>query len=311
MKYVGLIALAAIALGVSGCSGPDTRGSSAPDEPGLFTITARGLKLEGADTIPSGWTTVRFDNQSGMVHFVLIERMPEGYGIKDQQKDVAPIFQQGMDLLNAGKPEEAGKKFAELPKWFGEIVFMGGPGLTAPGRTSQATVFLEPGNYLAECYVKTNGVFHSYNPDPAQYGMVHAFTVSPQASGAPEPNATVRITISSSKGMEVQGTPAAGKNTVAVYFADQTIYKNFLGHDVHVARLTESTDMQALATWMDWRQPTGLETPAPAKFFGGTHDMPAGSTAYFTVQLDPGSYAWIAEVDDPAGKGMLKTFSVP
>lgn len=38
--------------------------------------------------------------------------------------------------------------------------------------------------------------------------------------------------------------------------------------------------------------------------------MPAGSTAYLTVHLTPGHYAWIAEVPDPAAKGMLKTFTV-
>ena len=62
---------------------------------------------------------------------------------------------------------------------------------------------------------------------------------------------------------------------------------------------------------MDWTQPTGLETPAPAEFLGGTHEMPAGGRAYFTVRLEPGRYAWIAEVPSPVEKGMLKTFTVP
>jgi hypothetical protein len=39
--------------------------------------------------------------------------------------------------------------------------------------------------------------------------------------------------------------------------------------------------------------------------------MPAGGTAYFTATLEPGRYAWIAEVTNPAEKGMLKIFVVP
>jgi hypothetical protein len=61
---------------------------------------------------------------------------------------------------------------------------------------------------------------------------------------------------------------------------------------------------------MDWRQPGGLQTPAPARFVGGLQEMPAGSTGYFTVELEPGRYAWIAEVAEPQNKGMLLTFTV-
>lgn len=34
-------------------------------------------------------------------------------------------------------------------------------------------------------------------------------------------------------------------------------------------------------------------------------------TAYPTVLLEPGRCVWVAEVPDFAGKGMLKTFTVP
>ena len=38
--------------------------------------------------------------------------------------------------------------------------------------------------------------------------------------------------------------------------------------------------------------------------------MPAGSTGYFTVTLEPGDYAWVSEVPGASSKGMLKRFSV-
>jgi hypothetical protein len=276
----------------------------------VVTITAKGLTFDGPTSVAPGWTTFRFVNASTMTHFAILERLPAGTGIADQQREVAPVFQEGMNLLVKGDAKAANAKFGELPEWFGKIVFTGGPGLTAPGRTSETTVHLEPGNYLLECYVKTNGIFHSYNPDPAVFGMVHELKVAGDPSRAPEPEAAVHVRISSEKGIEVEGTPTPGPQTVAVTFEDQKVHENFVGHDVHLVRLDEGIDLDALAAWMDWTRPDGLQTPAPATFLGGVEEMPSGSTGYFTATLEPGRYAWIAEVPSPEEKGMLKVFAV-
>jgi hypothetical protein len=311
MKPIKIVMLLAVIAGVSsGCSERD----SAPSHPGgnlnVVEVTARGLEFEAPDEIPSGWATFRLNNESGMIHFAVLQRLPEGIALKDQQEQIAPVFQEGMDLLNAGESDAALEKFGELPEWFGQIVFKSGPGLISAGQTAETFVYLEPGTYLLECYVKTNGIFHSYNSSPSAYGMVHELTVTEESSGAPEPRATLTITLSSERGIEIEEEPTPGKHIVAVHFEDQKVHENFLGHDVHVVRLENDTDIEDLAIWMDWSQPTGLQTPAPAEFLGGTQEMPAGETAYFTVHLEPGRYAWIAEVTSPAEKGMLKTFTV-
>lgn len=280
------------------------------DAQNVVEVTATGLNLEAPEEIPSGWTTFRFNNESAMIHFALVARYPGDKGVKEHQDMVAPIFQEGMDLLNEGEVDPALAVFGRLPDWFGEIVFTGGPGLVAPGGIAQTTVYLEPGTYVLECYVKTNGVFHSYNPAPGAYGMVHELTVTDIAHGAPAPQADIQLTLSSEHGIEVEGDLRPGRQTVEVYFADQMPHEHFLGHDVHLVRLEESTDVQALTTWMDWTQPTGLEAPAPAVFLGGLHEMPSGVTGYFTVTLTPGRYAWIAEVPNPVEKGMLELFTV-
>jgi hypothetical protein len=280
------------------------------DVPGVVDVIARGLTLDAPDEIASGWTTFRFTNQSPMVHFVLVERVPDGQGVESQQAEVAPVFQDGLDLLGAGNVEAALARFGDLPAWFGEIAFTGGPGLTSPGRTSEATVFLEPGTYLLECYVKTDGVFHSYNADPAINGMVHEFTVTDETSGASEPSSTIEIEISSAGGIDAKGDLSPGEHTVAVRFLDQTVHENFVGHDVHLVRLTPGIDIDALESWMDWTQPGGLETPAPTQFLGGLNEMPEGATGYFRVALEAGDYAWISEVPGSSQKGMLKLFTV-
>lgn len=304
MRYAApLTVIAALGFAHFGCAERDASN--------VVEVTARGLEFEAPDSVASGWVTFHLRNESDLIHFALVSRLPEGFGIEEHQEVLARIFQEGMDLLNAGEADAAMEKFGTLPEWFSDVVFLGGPGFISAGRTAQATVYLEPGTYVIECYVKTNGMFHSYNPSPDSYGMAHELTVTEDSAAAPEPDGTIRITLSSEDGIEVEGDVSPGEHTVAVHFSDQQVHENFVGHDVHLVRLREDTDLDRLGTWMDWMQPTGLETPAPAEFLGGTHEIPAGKTAYFTVRLEPGRYAWIAEVTNPADKGMLTTFSVP
>jgi len=278
--------------------------------PGLVQVVATGTTFSAPDSVPSGWLTFRFDNQSTMTHFGVLERMPDGVGIEEQQRQAAPVFQAGMNLLAEGRADEAMAKFGELPAWFSEIVFVGGPGLTAPGHSSEVTVHLEPGIYVIECYVKTGTVFHSFNPDTTAYGMVHQLVVTNNVSPVSVPTATVRLTLSCEGGIGLAGDPVAGPQTVAVEFADQTVYPNFAGHDVHLVRLADGVDRAAVAAWMDWRDPKGLTVPSPAEFLSGLNEMPAGSTGYLSVTLTPGEYAWISEVPDPQGVGFWLPFSV-
>jgi len=45
-------------------------------------------------------------------------------------------------------------------------------------------------------------------------------------------------------------------------------------------------------------------------FLGGINDMPEGSHSYFTVDLQPGTYAFIAEVPNPQEAGFVLPFTV-
>ena len=276
---------------------------------GVVEVVARDLTLVAPDTVPPGWTTFRFVNTSPMAHFAIVQRLPEGRDVTSHQSEIAPVFQRGFDRLAAGDTEGAMAAFGALPSWFADVVFMGGPGMTSPGRTSEASVRLEPGTYLLECYVKTDGRFHSYNPEGM--GMVHQFVVTGAPNGATEPAADVRLSIASDQGIRMDGTVGAGPRTVAVDFVDNVAHENFVGHDVHVVRLADGVTAEEVETWMDWTRPGGLETPAPAVFLGGLNEMPGGSTGYFTVEFEPGRYAWVAEVPGASAKGMLVPFEVP
>ena len=293
-----------------GCRGEEPTVRRSTPAPGVVDVTIETMDFQMPDSIRSGWTTFRTNNISAMTHLGVVERMPEGYGLHEQQNQIAPVFQEGMDLIIAGDMDGALAKFGELPEWFGQIEFLGGPGLISPGEITETTVFLEPGTYLLECYVKTDGIFHSYNPNPAIDGMVAEFTVTDEPSGAPEPVATLEISIDSQSGMNVVGEPSVGPHTVGVTFEDQVVYEHFLGHDVHLVRLTPETDIEVLVAWMNWTLPAGLQTPAPATFLGGINELPAGGTGYFRVTLQPGDYAFIAEVPAADEKGMFHRFTV-
>ncbi len=272
----------------------------------VVEVVSTGTNFNLPDNIPSGWTTFRFKNESNMTHFFILEKLPlvngEQKTVKDSKAEVVPAFQAIMDAIIAGEKLPLGM----LPEWYPLVKFVGGPGFVAPGRTAETTIFVKPGTYAIECYVKMkDGTFHS------SMGMIEGLVVTEATTGEAPPESTMEVTISSTQGITISGNPTQGKQTIKVRFEDQAVYSHFLGHDVHLARLENDTDMNALAAWMNWSAPKGLTTPGvPAVFVGGAQDMPDGSVAYITVDLKPGRYAWISEVPNPAEKGMLKTFTV-
>lgn len=287
-------------------TGDDTASSdddADSEEPNVVDVISSGHSFELPEEIPAGWTTLRYHNESDATHFALLGDLPEGITADDSREEVAPVFQDAMDLINEGDPEAGFAEFTNLPEWSQELVYMGGPGFTAPGEVSQTTVELEPGNYQMECYVKTDGVWHTFD-------MLVDVTVTEERSNAPEPDADFEVTLTND-GMTLDGDVEAGEQTFAVNFDEQMEHGNALWHDVHVARLEDDTDLDELAAWMNWANPDGLEDPAPAEFIGGAQMMPEGHTAYVTVELERGEYAFIAEVDDPADKDLLQTVTVP
>lgn len=278
--------------------------------------------------VPHGWTTFRFANASHSDHFVLLYRVPRaaidaavdaGQPLLDHWREAVTVpFQEEFGPYIAGEigyEQFVGNLVGAISgtaPWFLDpgAPPMGGPGLTAAGRTSETTVHLRPGTYILECYVKdADEEFHSYN------GMLEMLTVTDAASGAREPGATLEVSLSSTDGIRIQEGARPGRQTFAIRFRDQTTYEHLQGHNAHLVRLDDGDQelLAELAAWMDWRRKGALAFRAPegAEFLGGTMEMPEGGTAYYTVTLTPGDYAWIAEVPDPAGKKMLKTFTVP
>ena len=275
----------------------------------VITIITENMEFLMADTIPSGWNTFKYINKSTQTHFFLIDKYPEGKTSKDAEEYVAPVFDKAMKLINEGKTKEGYAEFANLPEWFNQVLFLGGTGLISPEKTAQTTLYLKPGNYMLECYVKmSNGVFHT------SMGMVKDLVVSNKDSGNSEPkdDVDVNVSISSTEGIVVNDSIFAGKRRFSVLFKDQAVYENFVGHDIHLVKLQNKTVLENLENWMNWADPKGLIEPAPSDviFLGGVNDMPTGSKAYFTAILDKGIYGLISEVPKPSDKKLFITFEV-
>ena len=270
-------------------------------------IITTSMEFQTVDTIASGWQTFHYENRSYENHFFLLDKYPEGKKIADGEKEVMLAFQKGMDLIIEGKPDEAMAEFGKLPDWYSDVVFMGGSGLISPEKTAITTLKVEPGYYVMECYVKmANGMFHS------SMGMVKALIVTDDSVRTPPPVPDVRINVSKTSGIQFKDEINKGEQIFLVNFVEQTVYDNFVGHDVHLVRIEEGAEINELEKWMNWANPKGLMTPAPQEFtfLGGVNDMPAGNTGYFSADLSPGSYAFIAEVPEPSKYGLLKRFEV-
>jgi hypothetical protein len=289
--------------------------SPAPSEMGkpkqnVLELEVQGLSFAGPETVKSGWTTIRVVNNGGMTHHALVYRLPDGITGEMVDEQVVRPVQRSLTAAIAGDTEKAAQIAATMPAWLGDLTWMGGPGMMSDGVTGEATMYLEPGNYLIECYVKTNGIQHNYNPEPGKLGMVFPLTVVAEKGGMAEPDANVTLKITNSGYSISDGDFVPGDNSVRVQFDEQRLYNNFVGHDAHVFRINGSTDIDAAAEWPNFFPIDGQQTPAPAKFVGGIHDMPQGATGYFRLNLEPGDYGITAEIPDAQANGFFKRFSV-
>lgn len=306
-----LLAVACLGLAIGGCSSGSDTEAPAADALNVLELEVEGLKFVGPDTIKSGWTTVRIRNDGGMTHHALLYRLPDGVTAEMISDEVIKPIQHSLTAAIEGDMEKAAEIAGTTPVWVADLTWLGGPGMMSDGVTGQATMYLEPGNYIIECYVKSNGVQHNYSPEPGEHGMVLPLTVQPEDGGMSEPDADVTLELSNAGYRITQGAFRPGVNRVRAKFVEQRLYNNFVGHDAHVFRIEKGTDIEAAARWPDFFPIDGQQTPAPAKFVGGIHDMPQGATGYFTLDLEPGKYGITAEIPDAQASGFLTQFNVP
>lgn len=241
------------------------------------------------DSITSGWTTFRLKNMGHAEHFFLLDLLPDSISFDDYKTKVGRPFDMVFDSLKAGssKADAINLLVQSVPSWyFTSVKQMGGTGIISAHKATQITLDLVPGTYVMECYIKEQGVFHT------ALGMIRPVTVTEEVSEMKPPEANVNVYFTNDA-IKTGGEISSGTNTFVIHFKEHP--EAGVGNDLHLIRVNENTDLDAVLDWMDWTNIMGLEPPAPAEFLGGSHEMPVGSTSYFTVNLDPGKYAFVNE----------------
>lgn len=259
--------------------------------PNVVEVKAVDYAFAAPDTILSGWTTFRMKNHGEEEHFMLINPLPDGVDISNIIA-AAEMIQSIHDRYDSGEINKE-EVYEALGNSFGEptdaVSYRGGPGFLSMGHTVEATTFLEPGRYVIECYMRTpDGVQHN------TLGMIRELIVMDEANDANAPEADLDITLTNDD-ILMDGELQQGTYTFAVHFEEHPV--GYIGNDVHLVQLEDDTDMDQVAKWMDVFEKGGLVSPAPVEFLGGSNEMPAGNTAYFTINLEPGKYAWVTELD--------------
>lgn len=250
--------------------------------PATVTIRATDYAFDAPDSIPAGVTTFHLLNVGPGLHHALFVRL-------DSAKTVA-------DLLVALK------RHTPLPAW---ATFVGGPNVPDPGKESQATLDLTPGNYAIICILDMPGGVPHY-----MRGMFRALTVTPPpATAASAPKAVEPVAdnaIQLSDFLFVLVNPiTAGTHTIQVVTA--------VGqpHEVMVVQLDSGKTGDDYVKWT-----RTMKGPAPGHAIGGTAAAGPGVVQTFTATFVHGNYLLICFVPDmKTGKehfmeGHMRTITV-
>jgi hypothetical protein len=260
-RIAAVLPLAVLAAcGADAPEGAERADDSAPDAAGaLVSVTTRDYAFEAPDSLPAGWTTFRLVNHGPEHHHVQVFRVE---GVRSSQELLAAM---GM---------------WRLPDW---LVAVGGPeGPDSRGTPVDATVLLEPGEYLLACRIRS--------PDGTEHfrkGMVQRLTVFPaSAADAPPPPAEITVVLVD-YAFGVEGDFRAGHNRVRVE------NRGPKEHHVAFGRLAPGATLNDAVEY----DPASGEL-SPVEFVGGSAGLAPGQVNVIDVALEPGEYVLLCFVPD-------------
>jgi hypothetical protein len=251
--------------------------AAATATPNTVNFTAKEFAFEGPDTIPSGLTAFHLTGAGKELHHLSIIKLDSGKTLEDLQA--------------------AFKKPGPPPKW---LIEYGGVNPPAPGESVTAMQVMEPGNYVAVCFVESP----DHVPHMAK-GMMKALTVvaSPNANMT-EPTPDVTLTLSD-YAFTLSKPLAAGKQMIKV---ENTAAQP---HEVVLVQLQPGKTIEDLGKWV-----FDMKGPPPGKPIGGIPGFVPGKTAYFEADLAPGDYGMICFIPDAKDQkphvahGMAQQFKI-
>ena len=243
----------------------------------VVDVTATEFAFLAPDTIPAGLTTFRL-TQGGRVSdgdsLTPVERLARGAHEGDSTH--------GLHMLWVVRLQPGGTAAGLYAAAVADTAYpgrlLGGPGFTLPSRSTNATMTLEPGNYVLVCYVG------SARADRRRYhllrGMLRPLTVvATDLPAQPMPEPDVVVT------MDTTGTRFSAPLTRAGVWRIRVVNATARRTEFGIRRvLPGHTAQEALS----WRRADGeAQVTEP---WGGLAGVSAGESMLMTIDLPPGTY---------------------
>jgi plastocyanin len=252
------------------------------------TFVAQDYSFTAPTTIPAGYVDVSVQNKGKEDHQVQLVKL--GSMSLDQFKNAAI-------KTNIGAVQKS-------------TVFVGGPNVANPGKTTTATVKLDPGKYAVVCFIPAN----SDGKPHAAHGMITAVDVAKTDASdetAPAPASTIALKDFSFT------VPAGFTGQGVVDIANQGTEV----HEMGIVKLKPGKTLKDAKGFL--LTPPGPPPPAgPPPFVsvpenGGITGISPQQHAWLDMKLTPGNYVLICFFPDPkkndlphALEGMVKEFAI-
>lgn len=269
----------------SACVGAEPREAEAEVDPTASAGAVQVIDVSGFDygfeapeVIDAGWTRFRFANRGPEAHHLTLMRLAPGR-----------------------TASEALAALRDQQPLTGIATAVGGPNAPMPGASADATLDLEPGEYLLVCVVPSpDGTPHFLK------GMAKPITVrATDAPMAAAPATDLEVTLTDYT-FEMGESIAAGERSIRVVNASSASEP----HEIVLVRLPDGATAEQVNEWMH-----SMEGPPPGEFIGGITALDPGESGAFTADFTPGEYAFLCPLPSPDGelhtnKGMMHQFRV-
>jgi uncharacterized cupredoxin-like copper-binding protein len=263
-----LKAVPAIAFAIAAIAAPSVaRGSHRAKNIPVVTVHASEFAFASPATIAAGQVTFRLVNDGKQLHHVTVMRLEKG-----------TTFAEFAKALKANKLDPT------------SLTAMGGPNAALPGTTIDATLTLEPGNYVLACFIPSPGEETPH----AMKGMYKSLVVSAaggvQQAGsatAPAPVPDTHLVLKDYT-FTLSKPLTAGKHTIHV------MNEAAQDHEVILVRLAPGKHASDFASWAM----TGMKGPPPAAPMAGMAALSRDRSGIFTENFTPGRYGLICFVND-------------
>lgn len=246
----------------------------------VVDVSAGEFYLRSPDTIPAGLTTFRL-SQVGDILTDPEKVTKENLAPATPDNDPTRAFHMlWIVRLEPGRTVNewynASAKGEPTP-W---AVDLGGPASADPPHTSNATLLLEPGNYLLVCHV--GSAREDKNRSHLLKGMYRALTVIPSkkaVASLPVPDVTAHI--SGDGSIQLSGPVREGRQVIRV------LNQTRKSHEFITARVARGRTAEEVAVW---KRRDGTSRPFESR--GGLSDIPPGATRTITGVFERGAYVF-------------------